>query len=54
MWIEAYRPDAALPALPDAPDADTRNLIHAADLWFSIRRHWCREGQRLLRGQGKA
>jgi hypothetical protein len=53
-WIESYRPKSALPALPGDPDADTRNLIHAADLWHSIRRHWCREGQRLLRARGKA
>jgi hypothetical protein len=52
-WIEAYRPDAALSALPSGPDVDARNLIHAADLWYSIRQHWCREGQRLLRAQGK-
>ena len=52
-WIDAYRPDAALPALPSGPDVDVRNLIHAADLWYSIRHHWCREGQRLLRAQGK-
>jgi hypothetical protein len=28
------------------PDADVRNLELAADLWYSIRRHWCLEGQR--------
>ena len=27
-------------------DADVRNLELAADLWYSIRRHWCLEGQR--------
>jgi hypothetical protein len=53
-WIDAYRPEVPLPALPPATDADVRNLIHAADLWYSIRHHWCREGQRLLRAQGKA
>ena len=31
------------------PDVDVRNLELAADLWYSIRRHWCLEGQRRLR-----
>ncbi len=50
-WIDAWRPDAAAP-IPDAAAVDVRNLLHAADLWFSIRRHWCLEGQRWLRAQG--
>ncbi|HEX6945500.1 MAG TPA: hypothetical protein VF196_04845 [Casimicrobiaceae bacterium] len=49
-WIDAWQPDAA-PPLPAAA-ADTRNLLHAADLWHSIRRHWCAEGQRRLRAAG--
>ena len=44
-WIDAYRPDA-VPPVPDAPDVDVRNLLHAADLWYSIRVHWCSEGLR--------
>ena len=50
-WIEAYRPDA-IPRVPDAPDVDVRNLLHAADLWYSIRAHWCSEGLRRLAGDG--
>jgi hypothetical protein len=42
-WIVAWQPGAK-PPLP--ADADVRNLELAADLWFSIRRHWCVEGQR--------
>ena len=45
------RTSAAAP-IPDDPAVDVRNLLHAADLWFSIRRQWCREGQRWLRAQG--
>lgn len=52
-WIDAYRPGRELPALPSEAGVDVRNLIHAADLWYSIRRHWCLEGQRLLRAQDK-
>ena len=47
-WIDDYRPDVAAAPLPDDPAVDVRNLLHAADLWFSIRRHWCLEGQRWL------
>ena len=32
-------------------DVDTRNLLHAADLWFSVKKHWCLEAQRSLRAQ---
>lgn len=52
-WIAAWRPDAALP-LPDAPGLDTRNLLLAADLWFSVRRHWCLEGQRRVQAREHA
>lgn len=43
-WIEAYRPGtpAALPAA-----ADTSNLLHAADIWYSVKRHWCEGAKRL-------
>jgi hypothetical protein len=51
-WIDDYRPDDAAAPIPGDPAVDVRNLLHAADLWFSIRRHWCREGQRWLQGQG--
>jgi hypothetical protein len=53
-WIDAYRPGDEPPALPRSPDIDTRNLLHAADLWYSIRRTWCREGQRALGAPGRA
>ncbi|MCC7326231.1 MAG: hypothetical protein IT521_05445 [Burkholderiales bacterium] len=45
-WIDTWRPDAAPGPEPDAANDDLRNLVLAADLWFSIRRHWCLEGQR--------
>jgi len=37
-WINAWRPDAA-PAMPE--DVDVTNLLHAADLWYSVKRRWC-------------
>ena len=51
-WIDGWRPDATAAPLPDAAEVDVRNLLHAADLWFSVRRHWCLEGQRWLRAHG--
>jgi hypothetical protein len=45
-WIDRYAPGAALPALPEA---DAQNLLHAADIWFSVKKHWCLEAQRLVR-----
>jgi hypothetical protein len=47
-WIERYTPGAPLPA---QDGLDTRNLVHAADIWFSVRKHWCLEAQRLVRAQ---
>jgi hypothetical protein len=48
-WINAYVPDAKEAALP--ADADTTNIVHAADLWFSVKRHWCLEAQRVIRAR---
>ena len=46
-WIEAYTPEAHA-AIPDAAGADTTNLVHAADIWYSVKRHWTLEAQRLV------
>jgi hypothetical protein len=45
-WIVAWRPDA--PPAPVPEGVDTRNLELAADLWYSIRKHWCIEGEARL------
>jgi hypothetical protein len=47
-WIEAYVPGSPMAALPDTAGLDTANLIHAADIWYSVKEHWCRSGRRLL------
>ncbi len=50
-WIDAYLPGAPVP-LPDGePGVDTTNLLHAADIWYSVKKHWCLEAQRLLRSR---
>lgn len=48
-WIDAYLPGSATPGPSPDPAADTANLLHAADIWRSVRRHWCLEAQRLIR-----
>jgi len=45
-WIDRYTPGVPPPA---EADLDTRNLLHAADIWFSVKKHWCLEAQRLVR-----
>ena len=37
-WVDAWWLDAA-PEMPK--DVDVTDLLHAADLWYSVRRHWC-------------
>jgi len=48
-WIEAYTPGTATP--PPAAAIDTSNLLHAADIWYSVKKHWCLEAQRLIRAR---
>jgi hypothetical protein len=45
-WIDARRPDSTA-SLPTG--VDTTNLLHAADIWYGVRRAWCREAQRWSR-----
>lgn len=48
-WIERYFPGTTA-AIPDVA-IDTANLVHAADIWHSVKKHWCIEAQRLLRAR---
>ncbi|HXR56538.1 MAG TPA: hypothetical protein VN858_07035 [Casimicrobiaceae bacterium] len=43
-WIDAWRPGSVSPP----PDGDTSNLVHATDIWYSVKRHWCLQAQGLL------
>ena len=48
-WIDAYVPDPS-PPLPSAEHGvDVSNLLHAADIWHSVKKHWCLEAQRAIR-----
>ncbi|MEO6565610.1 MAG: hypothetical protein ABIO63_06205 [Casimicrobiaceae bacterium] len=49
--ITDWRPGDGMPLLP-AGRSDDRNLLQAAELWFSIRQHWCLEAQRRLNARG--
>ncbi|MEP6998462.1 MAG: hypothetical protein ABI900_12490 [Betaproteobacteria bacterium] len=53
-WIDEYDPAMAQPALPEGPDVDSANIVHAADIWYSIKKHWCIEAQRLIRARRAA
>lgn len=44
-WIDGWRPGASLPE----DLAELRNIVHAADIWNSVRHHWCVQAQRLLK-----
>ncbi len=45
-WIDAYRPgEPPGPLPPGAGD----NLLWAADVWWSVKRHWALEAQQMLR-----
>jgi pimeloyl-ACP methyl ester carboxylesterase len=52
-WINAYVPGTD--EEPKVP-ADVRglNILWAADVWFSIKKHWCLEAQTLIRAKRAA
>jgi hypothetical protein len=49
-WIDAWSPEISPPP-PDSARVDTTNLLHAADIWYSVKKHWCLEAQRLIRAK---
>jgi hypothetical protein len=48
-WIDAWRPDRAAP-IPEGHD--TTNILHAADIWYGVKRAWCIEARARTRGGG--
>ncbi|GBE35536.1 hypothetical protein BMS3Bbin06_02077 [bacterium BMS3Bbin06] len=50
-WIDEYIPSSAEPEFVGAGDADARNIILAAELWYGIKKFWCLELQRLIRAR---
>jgi hypothetical protein len=45
-WINAYHPDT--PAEPPTDLGSTTNLLWAADVWYSIKKHWVIEAQQAV------
>jgi hypothetical protein len=45
QWINAYVPGTTAPPPPNAGE----NLQWAADVWYSVKKHWVLEAQRLIR-----
>jgi hypothetical protein len=53
-WINRYRPTnepVTTPKLDVKLDGDSSYILWAADVWFSIKKHWVLELQRLIRAQ---
>jgi hypothetical protein len=49
-WINAYQPDDEAGRAP-LPQFNADNVLFAADVWHSIKRHWAREAQRFVRAR---
>ncbi len=45
QWIERFDPRAQAAAPPDIAGADLRNIVHAADIWHSVKKSWCLQAQ---------
>jgi hypothetical protein len=52
-WINAFDPDNEKDRAP-LPDGAASNVMWAADVWHSIKEHWCLEAQRLIRARRAA
>jgi len=50
-WINRYVPTSGTPELPANADVDRRNIVHAADIWYHVKKYWCLEAQRLIRAK---
>jgi hypothetical protein len=52
-WLNAFDPnnEAGRAAVPDAA---ATNVMFAADVWHSIKKHWCLEAQQLIRARRAA
>ena len=48
-WINAYVPGADNGNPPGSDEGRAINAFWAADVWFSIKKHWALEAQRLIR-----
>jgi len=56
-WIDAYVPKPGADTDADAdtsalPPAAQQHALYAADVWYSVKKSWCQEAQRLIRRTG--
>jgi len=52
-WINNYKPFTPKPGLDSLPEVNTRNIIFAADIWYSIKKNWCIQLQQLITAKKK-
>ena len=53
-WINNYRPPDKFVDAPELTvhfDSDSKNILWAADVWYSIKKHWVLELQRFIRAK---
>jgi hypothetical protein len=49
-WINAYTP-AKADSMPPVPPGDASNIEWAADVWYSVKKHWVLEAQKLIKAR---
>jgi hypothetical protein len=52
-WINDYVPSSEPAPPPKDAGVDLANLVLAADIWYSVKKHWCLEAQRVIRALRK-
>ena len=50
-WIDEWTPESSASA-PEGPGVDATNIVHAADIWFSVKQRWCQSAQQALAPEG--
>ncbi len=53
-WLNAYVPGGANGQPPGADEGRSDNALWAADVWFSIKKHWCIEAQQSIHARRAA
>lgn len=51
-WINRYRPELSLDAQKPPPH-DNGSIVYAAEVWYSVKRHWVLELQRLIKARNQ-
>ena len=53
-WIDNYRPaitPSEMPFMDPTLDGDSSHILWAAEIWYSVKKHWVMELQRLIRAE---